>query len=207
MSESAFLLEGEQRHLLSAEEVVIGREPPADLRFSYPQVSRRHARLTRTDRGYAIHDLGSRFGTFVNGRAVSHDPVRLQDGDELVLGGTLALRYHDPSETRGGRRIGRLKGVWIDPQSEEVWVNGVQLVPPLSAAQLTLLKLLETRPGVFVTREQVVSGVWPEAELEGVSEEAVDGLIKRLRARLREGGEEQIEVRRGRGLRLLPAGP
>lgn len=207
MSESAFLLEGEQRHLLSAEEVVIGREPPADLRFSYPQVSRRHARLTRTDRGYAIHDLGSRFGTFVNGRAVSHDPVRLQDGDELVLGGTLALRYHDPSETRGGRRIGRLKGVWIDPQSEEVWVNGVQLVPPLSAAQLTLLKLLETRPGVFVTREQVVSGVWPEAELEGVSEEAVDGLIKRLRTRLREGGGEQIEVRRGRGLRLLPAGP
>ncbi len=207
MSESAFLLEGQQRHLLAAEEIVIGREPPSDLRFAYPQVSRRHARLTRTDRGYAIHDLGSRFGTFVNGRAVSDDPVRLQDGDELVLGGTLSLRYHDPSETRGGRRIGRLKGVWLDPQSEEVWVNGVQLNPALSAAQLNLLKLLEARPGVFVSREHVVSAVWPEAELEGVSEEAVDGLIKRLRARLREGGEEQIEVRRGRGLRLLIAGP
>ncbi|GMU53695.1 MAG: hypothetical protein AMXMBFR33_28410 [Candidatus Xenobia bacterium] len=207
MSESAFFLEGQQRHELGPMEVVIGREPPADLRFGYPQVSRRHARLSRTDRGYAISDLGSRFGTFLNGRPVSAEPVALQDGDELVLGGTLSLRYHDPSETRGGRRVGRLKGVWIDPQNEEVWVNGAQLVPPLSAAQLTLLKLLEARPGVFVSREQVVSGVWPEAELEGVSEEAVDGLIKRLRARLREGGEEQIEVRRGRGLRLLSAGP
>ena len=72
-------------------------------------------------------------------------------------------------------------------------------------AKLVLLRLLETRPGAFVSREEVVRAVWPESASEGVSEEAVDGLIKRVRARLREGGRDLIEVRRGQGLRLLPA--
>lgn len=202
MNESAFLLEGSNRHFLGPE-VVVGRESPADLLFSYPQVSRRHARLVRGDNGYAVCDLASRFGTFLNGKPVGETPVALKDGDELVLGGALALKFHDPSETRGGQRIGRLKGVWIDPENEEVWVDGNHLTPALSAAQLVLLKLLDSRPGVFVTREEIVLAVWPDAQLEGVSEEAIDGLIKRLRGRLREAGGDPIEVRRGRGLRLM----
>lgn len=202
MSESAFFLEGDQRHLLQGREIVVGREAPADLLFAYPQVSRRHARLTRGETGFLVSDLSSRFGTFLNGKPVSQDPVPLRDGDELVLGGALSLKFHDPSETRGGHRVGRLKGVWIDPETEEVWVDGRHLTPGLSSAQLTLLKLLDSRPGAFVSREEIVCEVWPDAQLEGVSEEAVDGLIKRLRGRLREVGNDPVEVRRGRGLRL-----
>lgn len=203
MSESAFLLEGEEVHPLLSPEVVVGRELPADLRFSYPQVSRRHALLARSENGYTVADLASRFGTFLNGKPVGETPVALKDGDELVLGGALSLRFHDPAETRGGQRVGRIKGVWIDPESDEVWVDGKHLSPALSAAQLVLLKLLDGKPGVFVTREEIVSAVWPDAQIEGVSEEAIDGLIKRLRGRLREAGQDPIEVRRGRGLRLV----
>ena len=71
-----------------------------------------------------------------------------------------------------------------------------------AAAQLVLLKLLESRPGSFVSREELVAAVWPDSSVDGVSEEAVDGLIKRLRGRLREAGRDPIEVRRGMGLRL-----
>jgi hypothetical protein len=184
VSESAFLLDGAEVHPLLAAEVVVGRESPADLRFAYPQVSRRHARLARSENGYTVCDLSSRFGTFLNGKPVGQAPMALKDGDELVLGGALSLRFHDPAETRGGQRVGRIKGVWIDPETSEVWVDGKHVSPALSAAQLVL-------------------AVWPDAQLEGVSEEAIDGLIKRLRGRLREAGQDPIEVRRGRGLRLV----
>lgn len=204
MNESAFFLVGSERHPLGPDPIVIvGREAPANLLFHYPQVSRRHARLARGESGYTVADLSSRFGTFLNGMPVGETPLPLKDGDELVLGGALAMRFHDPSETRGGQRVGRLAGVWIDPASEEVWVDGKHVTPALSAAQLVLLKLLDARAGVFVTRDEIVAAVWPDAQYEGVSEEAIDGLIKRLRGRLREAGEDPIEVRRGRGLRLI----
>ena len=201
-SEPAYLTEGEHVFPISHTETLIGRQAPAQLRFSNPQVSRQHLRLTRTSRGYVVADLASRFGTFLNGRPVTGEQP-IQDGDELVLGGVLSLRFRDPSQTQGGRRVGRLKGVWIDADSADVWLDGQLLSPPLSAAQLALLKLLESRPGAFVSREEMVAAVWPDSALEGVSEEAVDGLIKRVRGRLREAGRDPIEVRRGHGLRLF----
>lgn len=198
----AYLQDGERVIPLIGPDVILGRQAPAQLIFSYPQISRSHLRLLRTEKGYTVVDLESRFGTFLNGQPVGADPKRIQDGDELVLGGVLSLRFRDPSQTQGGRRIGRLKGVWVDPESQDVWLDGHHLSPPLSAAQLVLLKLLESRPGSFVSREELVAAVWPDSSVDGVSEEAVDGLIKRLRGRLREAGRDPIEVRRGMGLRL-----
>lgn len=199
---TAFLSENGRTYPLKEGEVIIGRQPPAQLVFSFPQISRQHVRLTRGERGYSVCDLQSRFGTFLNGKPLGEETLPIEDGDELVLGGVLSLRFSDPSQTRGGKKVGRLKGVWIDPDSQDCWMDGVHINPPLSAAQMTLLRLLESKTGAFFTREQVVQAVWPECSYEGVSEEAVDGLIKRLRARLREAGRDPIEVRRGQGLRL-----
>jgi pSer/pThr/pTyr-binding forkhead associated (FHA) protein len=203
-SQSAYFQSGSETFHITVSELVIGRQEPATLVFNYQQVSRQHLKVTKVSKGYLAQDLESRFGTFVNGHTLGIEPIRLQDGDELVLAGVLSLRFFDPAQTQGGKRVGRLKGLWIDPESHEVWLDGQQLSPPLSAAQLTLLKLLEKRSRSFVTREEVVEAVWPDASIDGVSEEAVDGLIKRTRARLREAGSDAIEVRRGIGLRLKP---
>lgn len=198
----AYLSHGDQHFPIEFADIIVGRQAPAQVILSYPQISREHLRLARTSKGYTVVDLGSRFGTFLNGQPVGDQPMPLQDSDELVLGGVLSLKFFDPSQTQGGKRVGRLKGVWIDPDSQEVWLDGQQLSPPLSPAQLTLLKLLEQRLGAFVSRDDIVKAVWPEAASEGVSEEAIDGLIKRVRGRLREAGRDPIEVRRGQGLRL-----
>ena len=200
--ELAYLSEGGRNYFLPSSQVTVGRQG-TDLVFAYPQISRQHLRIVRGERGYTVRDLASRFGSFLNGKELGQEPVALQDGDELVLGGVLSLSFHDPSQTRGGKRVGRLKGVWIDESAQEVYVDGQLLAPPLSLAQLTLLRLLDLRAGAFVGREELIGVVWPEAASEGISEEAVDGLIKRLRARLREAGRDLIEVRRGQGLRLL----
>lgn len=193
-----------RRWTLEPDRVVIGREPPADIVIELAKISRQHAQITRIERSYYLGDLASRNGTFVNGEAVLTEARRLQDADEIVLAGVLTLVYHDPGETVEGPRLGRLSGVWLDPTARTVWVDARPVEPELSAAQFTLLNLLYDRIGQVITRDEIVRAVWPDADPTGVSEEAIDGLIKRLRSRLRatQPAHEYIEVLRGQGLRL-----
>ncbi|MFQ5616057.1 MAG: FHA domain-containing protein, partial [Anaerolineales bacterium] len=122
---------------LEKEDVTIGRKAPADLILSFPHISRLHAKITRTPKGYFLEDLGSRNGTFVNGNPVGRRPHRLFGGDEIVLGEVTTLRFDDPDETATGPIIGRLKGVWINSGTRSVWVDAHLINPPLSQAQFT----------------------------------------------------------------------
>lgn len=74
-------------HPLLDERIVVGRSETADLVLHHRDVSRRHLRLSRTGRAYAAVDLGSRFGTAVNGRDLETGHARvLADGDLLRIG-------------------------------------------------------------------------------------------------------------------------
>jgi FHA domain-containing protein/zinc ribbon protein len=70
--------------------------PDVDLDTDDPEakVSRRHARISFRDGQYAIEDLGSTNGTFVNrGRRLRPgDRQSLKDGDEIIVGKTF-LRF------------------------------------------------------------------------------------------------------------------
>ena len=68
-------------------ENIIGRAASADVRLTYPSISRQHAALCRGEEdAWTLYDLGSKGGTFVNGEAVKDSiPVRL--GDTITLGG------------------------------------------------------------------------------------------------------------------------
>lgn len=68
--------------------VRIGRDGEADMNLADNAVSTRHARLTMAPSGTYVRDLGSRNGTFVNGRRI-HRRCRLVDGDRLRLGNTI----------------------------------------------------------------------------------------------------------------------
>ncbi len=189
---------------LDKEEFLIGREAPADLIISLPSVSRRHACITRREGQYFVADLASRNGTFVNGQALTQEPRRLISGDEIVLGGAFIVIFHDPEETMEGARLGRLRGVWIDDAARAVWVDAKKVDPPLSAAQYALLALLYRAPGKIFSRDEIIAAVWPSEDPSGISEEAIDGLIKRLRSRLRDAQSDQeyIAVVRGQGIRF-----
>ena len=80
------------------------------------------------------------------------------------------------------------------------------LTPPLSHAQFTLLALLAERPGRVYSRDEVIAAVWPEVQSEGVSDEAIDALVRRIRLRLRELDPEHdyIVTVRGYGFKLEP---
>lgn len=82
---------GTSRHFVlpEAETRFLGRDPVGnDVVFDDPRVSARHARIEWTSRGWSLHDLGSKNGTFLAGAAAAGAP--LADGDWISFGGLLA---------------------------------------------------------------------------------------------------------------------
>ena len=67
-----------------------------------------------------------------------------------------------------------------------------------------LLEQLYVNAGRICTRDEVIQTVWPEALGEGVSEQAIDALVRRLRDRLMELDPDwqYIVTVRGHGFRL-----
>jgi len=99
-------------------------------------------------------------------------------------------------------------GLRLDEATRQVYMEGLLLEPPLSPAQYRLLKLLVEGDGSIVNREVVVHTVWSEVLEEGVSEQAIDALVRRLRERLAElDSEHQYVVTvRGHGFRFADKG-
>lgn len=85
----------DQTFELEQDVIALGREAGNDLIIEDPQVSRRHARLTRQGNSYVIEDLGSTNGTFVNGTRVTV-PVLLADGDLIGLADTIVIAVKTP---------------------------------------------------------------------------------------------------------------
>jgi DNA-binding response OmpR family regulator len=98
-------------------------------------------------------------------------------------------------------RNGRLM---LDMRSRRVWVLGTQMSPPLSASQFHLLWKLYENNGSVVTRQELISAVWGDEQSAGVSDQALDALIRRLRDRLAEmdPAHTYIVTVRGHGMRL-----
>lgn len=70
--------------------VVIGRRPTADLALIELSASTIHAIIFEIDGQRYIRDLGSRTGTFVNGRPIHHHPLAF---DDTIKIGDTVLRY------------------------------------------------------------------------------------------------------------------
>jgi DNA-binding winged helix-turn-helix (wHTH) protein len=82
---------GDRRFPLAAGTFVIGRAPDAAIQIDSGGVSRLHARILVSGREARIEDLGSKNGTFVDGRPVSA-PRILNDGAEVRVG-PIALMF------------------------------------------------------------------------------------------------------------------
>jgi DNA-binding response OmpR family regulator len=136
----------------------------------------------------------------------------LQDGDVIQIAfaqqflylssdSTLPLEISPPDihETIMSPRMLRL-----DTRSRRVWIGSDELLPPLSVSQFQLLELLYKNPGRVVSRTELIQAVWGKEDAVGISEQALDALVRRLRDRLASVNPKQpfLITIRGHGLRL-----
>jgi len=184
--------------------LTIGRELTCEVVIPDRQVSRFHARLTPTDEGIVLEDLGSKNGVHRNGAPVVGQ-VTLQDGDMVQIALAQQFLYLTSDATvpltESETTTGRLR---MDQRSRRVWVDNQLIDPPLSALQFHVLRVLSENAGQVVDRHQLVSEAWGDEQAVGVSDQALDALLRRLRDRIAEIDPEHtyIHTLRGHGIRL-----
>jgi serine/threonine protein kinase len=76
--------DGPPRKFAPAQPVVVGRGGDCGLRLKGATVAGKHALLCEAAGHWWVHDLGSRTGTWVNGKRTTR--ARLRDGDEVSFG-------------------------------------------------------------------------------------------------------------------------
>jgi hypothetical protein len=84
----------------------IGRSEENDIVIQNPNISRKHAQLSRSENGFVVEDLGSTNGTLLDGAPI--DRERIEGGDELTFGGINArfVRRTDGSASSQDRPLG-----------------------------------------------------------------------------------------------------
>lgn len=90
----------------------VGRSDDNEVVVKDPNVSRKHAKLVRSENGFLVEDLGSTNGTLLGGAPI--DRERIEDGDEITFGQVTAqfIRRSDAQggTPRGGAASGRSGG-------------------------------------------------------------------------------------------------
>ncbi len=102
------LLENRPRALskvtLASGENIIGRDRNAIVRIDDSTISRRHARIVVAGKRVTIEDLGSKNGTFVEGKRIENPRV-LSDGERIQVGSiVLTFRAYSPEKSTDTRR-------------------------------------------------------------------------------------------------------
>lgn len=191
---------------ITGDSITLGRAKDCDIVLPERQISRHHARIERDATGFILRDLGSKNGTFVNGEPLQGRSYRLRDGDEIELATVLQMGFVAGEATLpladAPLYNDRLQ---VNEAARQVTLGRAILDPPLSPAQFVLLAYLIDAQGDVVTRDEVIKVVWPDAA-GGVTDQALDALVYRLRERLTELDRDHnyIVTVRGHGFRYEP---
>jgi len=193
-----------------AGELIIGRTGACEILIPNPQVSRKHARIFISPDGPVLEDLSSKNGTFHNGKPVA-EITNLEDGDviqialaqEFVFLGQDATVPLAPGDFESSV-ISYFRRIRLEKDSHRTWILNRELDPPLSLMQFKLLLLLLESTGRVISRSEIFNSVWGSQEAVGVTDQALDALVRRLRERISELDSQHnyIITVRGQGYRL-----
>lgn len=186
-------------------EMTIGRDKDCDIQIPDRQVSRFHLRITPHDnKSISVRDLESKNGTYLNGRKITGTTV-LKDGDQLKIALAQNFIYISSESTLPLAKMKKTSGrLLVDAKARRAWVLDKEVIPAFSVQQFRLLLSLYERIGEVVPREKIITDVWGNANSLGITEQAMDALVRRLRERLKifDKNHEYLVTVRGYGIRL-----
>jgi DNA-binding winged helix-turn-helix (wHTH) protein len=89
-------------------------------------------------------------------------------------------------------------------RSNEIFFNNIQVDKDLTVQEYSLLKLLVSKNETICSKQDIVEEVWGKEAEKGVSDEAIDQLVLRLRQKMTNIGidKDLIQTIRGRGYLL-----
>ena len=161
-------------------EVEIGKATHNHIVLTDPTVSNTHAIvLTRKD-GYAIVDLGSRNGTFVNSDRLGSDAHTLRHGDKVQLGQTI-LTFRNPGETAAN-----LTAV-LSSEAVEAVRKRAEISPPEA-------EKIEAAPPSPVVAVPLVPAASDDAIAEPSTTEAADAEDKKKKKKKKKGKDERLKA-------------
>jgi pSer/pThr/pTyr-binding forkhead associated (FHA) protein len=184
--------------------LMIGRESSCEIVVVDRMVSRFHARVSPVDKDILLEDLGSKNGTHCNGTPVK-EKISLKDGDILQIALAQQFLFVTSDATMPLQESDGINGrLQLEEKSRRVWVDATLIDPPLSAMQFHILQILYEKQGQVVSRQRLVNEAWGEEQAIGVSDQALDALLRRLRERISEAdpAHQYIITLRGHGIRL-----
>lgn len=112
---------------LTKESTVMGRDVSNDIVLADTEVSRQHARISRTPSGFVFEDLGSTNGSFINGERLLAPRV-LKAGDLIGLGENVTLTFDAVAAEAAATVIGGKESPPA-PQPQAVQAPPVQAQP------------------------------------------------------------------------------
>jgi len=155
---------------LSAERIVIGRDPEVAICIDDEAVSWNHLEIENRGGSLMATDLDSRNGTALNGEPLDR-PRRLRDGDTLIVGGH-RLEVSDPVPGRAGGTVAAAGGTVALNEDERA--TAMALVAPYRTE------------GAFAGRPATRAEI---AEALHVSERTAQRRLDALAAKLEISGE------------------
>ena len=194
---------GRQYHFpLLGEHAIIGRSDDCDIVLDYDYVSRQHAKIERQREMYSVADLGSRNGTWVNGRPISQ-VQHLAEGDEIKIGDVI-LKFGDAGAgllTTAPFRVENVRSpIVCDAATYTVTIEGTALSTRLSLQEFDLLSTLASRYGEVLTRDQLGSALWGKGNFDY---NLLHRLVHRLKDKLGEEYGTWVQNIPGRGYKLM----
>ncbi|OGH38957.1 MAG: hypothetical protein A3B44_03580 [Candidatus Levybacteria bacterium RIFCSPLOWO2_01_FULL_38_21] len=99
------------------------------------------------------------------------------------------------------------EAISFDPATNEIKRGDLSLSETLTSFEFRLLKFLLENPDKIIEREEIIKAVWKDAKTtEGVTDQALDQLIFRLRKKIEEdpNNPKHLQTLKGKGIRFTP---
>lgn len=197
------------RRPLATKPVVLGRDASCDIPIDDPSTSRRHAKITPTENGYIVEDLGSKNGTLIND--VPGKSIPLRSGDRILMGSVLAVFHQepltspsvvlsdDPSASRATRYVPAEQGLLLSQRRLETLYGLSERLTTLQEREAMLANAMEVccemlhfeRGAIGVRRRNQRTLDWPVVRnLRGAEGELT--ISRTLLNRALEHGERAI---------------